>query len=142
MEEMAEVATRQQVTPLPPANTIPVFQQPEDGGEYTAATTSKSERTRRRGSLSISRFGQVTRSWSPLIDDVELNDLHPFQIPENSVDIAFGQGGVSRTASAVSSLALKSPLYAQPPVSIADLGGPIMAHSFLLTGTECRLVWV
>ena len=61
VEEMAEVAARQQAASLPPTSLIPVFQQPDDGGEYTAMGTAKSERTRRRASLSISRFGQVIR---------------------------------------------------------------------------------
>ena len=57
MEEMAEVTAQQQASSLPPANII--FHQPGDDGEETTAGTVKSERTRRRGSLSVSRFGQV-----------------------------------------------------------------------------------
>lgn len=68
MEEMAEVAARQQAT-SPPVGIVPVFQQPEDGGEGTTEGTLKSAKARRRGSLSISRFGQVTRSWLLLIHD-------------------------------------------------------------------------
>ncbi|KAF9645393.1 hypothetical protein BDM02DRAFT_584057 [Thelephora ganbajun] len=102
VEEMAEVAARQQATSLPSASIIPVFQQPRDGGEDRTANTFRSEKARRRGSLSVSRFGQI---------------------PEHSVDIALGQSGISRTASAVSSLALKSPLYAQPPAPSVDSFG-------------------
>jgi len=61
VEEMADVAARQQTTPLPAASMIPIFQQPEDGGEDTTPGTAKSEKIRRRGSLSVSRFGQVRR---------------------------------------------------------------------------------
>jgi len=77
LEEMAEVTAQRQATPLPLADIIPVFQQPGDGDEDTTASTAKSEKSRRRGSLSVSRFGQVRRSWSPLIDIVVLNGLHP-----------------------------------------------------------------
>ena len=106
-------------TPLPLGRTTPVFQQPGDC-EDTSASTLKSEKSRRRGSLSISRFGQVRRiRW--MLTGVQCSTfigVHPFQIPENSVDVAPGQTGIiSRSASALSSLALKSPLYAQPPVS-------------------------
>lgn len=101
VEEMAETSTRRQGTPLPSGSITPTFQQPGDS-EGTYGITLKSERSRRRGSLSISRFGQI---------------------PENSVDVAPGQTGVSRSASAVSSLVLKSPLYAQPPLPSVDSFG-------------------
>ena len=67
MEEMAEASTRRRGTPLPSGNIIPMFQQPGDG-EDTYGSTLKSERSRRRGSLSVSRFGQVSRVSSLLID--------------------------------------------------------------------------
>jgi len=102
VEEMAEVAARQQVTTLPPASTL-TFHQPEDGGDDTTASPVRSEKTRRRGSLLVSRFGQV---------------------PEHSVDIALGQSGVSGTESAVSSLVVKSPLYSQARVPSVDSFGP------------------
>ena len=62
MEEIADVAARQQANSLPLPSVTPVFQRPEGGGEDTTASLVKSEKTRRRGSLSISRFGQVRRS--------------------------------------------------------------------------------
>lgn len=148
MEEMAGVAVRQQTSPLPLEGIIPVFHQPEDGVEDTTVSTVKSEKARRRSSLLVSRFGQVRHSWSPSIDIMVLNGLYPFQTqtPENPVDIALGQTGVSRAASAVSSLVLKSPLYAQPPVSFTDSLAAITEYSFAhhtwLPGAECRLVWV
>lgn len=148
MEEMAGVGVRQQTNPLPLAGIIPVFHQPEDGGKDTTVGTVKLEKTRRRGSLLVSRFGQVRRGWSLQIDVIMPNDLYPFQtqIQENPVDIALGQSGVPRTASAVSSLALKSPLYARPPVSLMDFRVAITDHSFPHhpgpPGTERRLVWV
>ena len=122
---MAGVAVRQQTSPLPLEGIIPVFHQPEDGVEDTTVSTVKSEKARRRSSLLVSRFGQVRHSWSPSIGIMVLNGLYPFQTqtPENPVDIALGQTGVSRAASAVSSLVLKSPLYAQPPVSFRLPGG-------------------
>ena len=52
-------------------------------------------------------------------------------MPENIVDVAPGQTGISRSASAVSSLALKSPLYAQPPVSSA-VDVPVFDHDGFL----------
>ena len=61
MEEMAEAAARQRAASLPPTNIIPVFHQPEDREDPTASTV-KSERSRRRGSLLVSRFGQVRHS--------------------------------------------------------------------------------
>ena len=67
MEEMAGVAVRQQTSPLPLEGIIPVFHQPEDGVEDTTVSTVKSEKTRRRSSLLVSRFGQVRHSWSPSI---------------------------------------------------------------------------
>lgn len=104
VEEMAE---RRQGTPLPTGNIIPVFQPPVDG-EDASASVLKSEKSRRRGSLSVSRFGQI---------------------PEDSVDVTPGQTGVSRSASAVSSLVLKSPLYAQPPApSVDSFGSEEEAH--------------
>lgn len=122
MEEMADVAARQRVASLPPAGIIPIFHQPEDSGDDTTVSTVKSEKSRRRGSLLVSRFGQVRRGW-PLFDVVVFNGLGPFQIPEDSVDIAPGQASaLSRTASAVSSPVLKSPLYAQLPVSLRTSG--------------------
>ena len=63
MEEMAEVAARQRAASLPPATIIPVFHQPEDRDDGTASMV-KSERSRRRGSLLVSRFGRVRRNWS------------------------------------------------------------------------------
>lgn len=101
VEEMAEISTRRQGTPLPPGTIIPASHK-LGNGEDTNTGTLKSERSRRRGSLSVSRFGQI---------------------PENSVDVAPIQTGVSRSASAVSSHALKSPLYAQPPAPSVDSFG-------------------
>jgi len=77
LEEMAEVAAQRQATPLPSASIIPVFQQPEGGDEDATVSTAKSEKSRRRTSLSVSRFGQVRRGWSALIDVVVLKGLYP-----------------------------------------------------------------
>lgn len=77
MEEMAEAAARQQATSSPPASIVPVFQQPEYGGEDTIANTVKSEKARRRASLSISRFGQVRHGGSRQFTTLVLNGLHP-----------------------------------------------------------------
>lgn len=101
VEEMAETSARRQATPVPSGSIIPIFQQPGDG-EDPGASTLKSEKSRRRGSLSVSRFGQI---------------------PENPADVTPGQTGISRSASAVSSLILKSPLYAQPPAPSVDSFG-------------------
>jgi len=101
VEEMAETTARRQASPLPSGSIIPIFQHPADGRDTTVSTL-RSERSRRRGSLSVSRFGQI---------------------PENSVDVTPGHTGISRSASAVSSLALKSPLYAQPPAPSVDSFG-------------------
>lgn len=64
VEEMIENSVRRQPTPLPLGSTAPVFQQPGDCQDISAST-HKSEKSRRRGSLSVSRFGQVRRiRWS------------------------------------------------------------------------------
>lgn len=57
MEERAGAAAR---ATSPPLGTIPIFQQPEDGEDSALA------KARRRGSLSISRFGQVFCNQPPL----------------------------------------------------------------------------
>ncbi|KAF9784061.1 hypothetical protein BJ322DRAFT_1068445 [Thelephora terrestris] len=101
VEEMAETFARRQASPLPSGTIVPIFQQPMDGNDANASTL-KSEKFRRRASLSVSRFGQI---------------------PENSVDVTPSQTGITRSASAVSSLALKSPLYAQPPAPSVDSFG-------------------
>jgi len=62
VEERAEAAARQRAASPPPANVIPIFHQPEDREDHTASTV-KSERSRRRGSLLVSRFGQVRHGW-------------------------------------------------------------------------------
>jgi len=61
VEEMAEVSARQEATPPPPTGIIPVFQQPGDV-EDPAMSMVRSAKARRRASLSISRFGQVSRN--------------------------------------------------------------------------------
>lgn len=73
MEEMAEVSARQQATPSPSTG-IPVFQQPGDAEDPTA-TMVRSAKARRRASLSISRFGQVSRNWPLLIHDASAQQL-------------------------------------------------------------------
>lgn len=60
MEEMAGIAAR---ATSPPLGTIPIFHQPEDSEDTTASALAKA---RRRGSLSISRFGQVVCNQLPL----------------------------------------------------------------------------
>jgi hypothetical protein len=60
VEEMAGVAAR---ATSPPLGIIPIFQHPEDGEDTTASALAKA---RRRGSLSISRFGQVPCNQLPL----------------------------------------------------------------------------
>jgi len=73
VEEMAEVSARQQATPSPSTG-IPVFQQPGDA-EDPATTMVRSAKARRRASLSISRFGQVSRNWPLLIHDASAQQL-------------------------------------------------------------------
>ena len=71
---MADVSARQQASPLPSTGIVPVFQQPEDGEDPTTSMV-RSAKARRRASLSISRFGQVTRSWPSLIRDLSSHQL-------------------------------------------------------------------
>lgn len=59
VEEMAETTARRQASPLPSGSITPIFQHPGDG-KGTTVSTLRSEKSRRRGSLSVSRFGQVS----------------------------------------------------------------------------------
>ena len=73
---MAENSARRQPTPLPLGRSItPVFEQPGDCEEISASAL-RSEKSRRRGSLSVSRFGQVRHirsafdvQWCPSFPD-------------------------------------------------------------------------